>query len=602
MKHLGDITQINGYTATPVNVIIGGSPCQDLSVAGKRAGLQGERSGLFMEQIRIIKEMRDNDERQGRTGADIRPRYMVWENVPGAFSSNKGADFGAVLQETVKVIEPKAPAIPVPQKGWPTAGCLTGDDMGRKWSVAWRVFDAQFWGVPQRRRRIALVADFGGFTAPEILFECESLQRNTDPCGTSWKAAPSTAESSFAVSINNRGSFYGDKTETLRAESHGTLPTAYCIQGNCIDRALTAGCNGKGWTENVSYTLNTVDRPAVVPLLNDQGGSSLTGNDAATVAPTIRAEMHGNVPAVVFSDVASTLRAGAGAPKHNSDVKGRLVYGFKSRSGAKARSIGLEEGRSPTLSSTSLDETVFIALENHPQDSRVKIAENNIVQTLNGKMGTGGGNTPMVFAIDRAAYNQGINAKYDIGIDENGPAYTIVSKGPGAVCIGNGQTSQLKVSEKVGTLDCMHDQKAIIELSNSIVRRLTPLECERLQGYPDGWTAIGEIVGYNVYTDDEGNEYKDPIREYTDGNGKRKKVTDSARYKALGNSISIPNWFYVLQKLTLYCGADTTMASLFDGIGGFPLIWETLNGKGSCVWASEIEEFPIAVTKFRFNT
>lgn len=547
MKHLGDITQINGYTATPVNVIIGGSPCQDLSVAGKRAGLQGERSGLFMEQIRIIKEMRDNDERQGRTGADIRPRYMVWENVPGAFSSNKGADFGAVLQETVKVIEPKAPTIPVPQKGWPTAGCLTGDDMGRKWSVAWRVFDAQFWGVPQRRRRIALVADFGGFTAPEILFERESLQRNTDPCGTSWKAAPSPAESSFAVSINNRGSFYGDKTEALRAESHGALPTAYCIQGNCIDRALTAGCNGRGWTENVSYTLNTVDRPAVVPLLNDQGGSSLTGNDAATVAPTIRAEMHGNVPAVVFS-------------------------------------------------------TVFIALENHPQDSRVKMAENNIVQTLNGKMGTGGGNTPMVFAIDRAAYNQGINAKYDIGIDENGPAYTIVSKGPGAVCIGNEQTSQLKVSEKVGTLDCMHDQKAIIELSNGIVRRLTPLECERLQGYPDGWTAIGEIVGYNVYTDDEGNEYKDPIREYTDGNGKRKKVTDSARYKALGNSISIPNWFYVLQKLTLYCGTDTTMASLFDGIGGFPLIWETLNGKGSCVWASEIEEFPIAVTKFRFNT
>lgn len=543
MKHHGDITQINGYTATPVNVIIGGSPCQDLSVAGKRAGLQGERSGLFMEQIRIIKEMRDNDERQGRTGADIRPRYMVWENVPGAFSSNKGADFGAVLQETVKVIEPKAPAIPVPQKGWPTAGCLTGDDMGRKWSVAWRVFDAQFWGVPQRRRRIALVADFGGFTAPEILFEHESLQRNTDPCGTSWKAAPSPAESSFAVSINSRGSFYGDKTETLRAESHGALPTAYCIQGNCIDRALTAGCNGRGWTENVSYTLNTVDRPAVVPLLNDQGGSSLSGNDTATVALTIRAEMHGNVPAVVFSDVASTL-----------------------------------------------------------QDSRVKMAENNIVQTLNGKMGTGGGNTPMVFAIDRAAYNQGINAKYDIGIDENGPAYTIVSKGPGAVCIGNGQTSQLKVSEKVGTLDCMHDQKAIIELSNGIVRRLTPLECERLQGYPDGWTAIGEIVGYNVYTDEEGNEYKDPIREYTDGNGKRKKVTDSARYKALGNSISIPNWFYVLQKLTLYCGADTTMASLFDGIGGFSLIWETLNGKGSCVWASEIEEFPIAVTKFRFNT
>ena len=194
MKHLGDITKINGYTVPPVNVVIGGSPCQDLSVAGKRAGLGGERSGLFMEQIRIIKEMRDNDERQGRTGADIRPRYMVWENVPGAFSSNKGADFGAVLQETIKIIEPQAPAIPVPQKGWPTAGCLTGDDMGRKWSVAWRIFDAQFWGVPQRRRRIALVADFGGFTAPEILFEREGVSGHFEQGRTSWKAATTSFE------------------------------------------------------------------------------------------------------------------------------------------------------------------------------------------------------------------------------------------------------------------------------------------------------------------------------------------------------------------------------------------------------------------------
>lgn len=230
----------------------------------------------------------------------------------------------------------------------------------------------------------------------------------------------------------------------------------------------------------------------------------------------------------------------------------------------------------------------------------IDLRERRVIDFANGKI--------KLFATKKILSGSGCNFQKHchraifIGIDENGPAYTVVSKGPGAVCIGNGQTSQLKASEKVDTLDCMHDQKAIIELSNGIVRRLTPLECERLQGYPDGWTAIGEIVGYNVYTDDEGNEYKDPIREYTDGNGKRKKVTDSARYKALGNSISIPNWFYVLQKLTLYCGADTTMASLFDGIGGFPLIWETLNGKGSCVWASEIEEFPIAVTKFRFNT
>lgn len=143
MKHLGDITQINGSMVEPVNVIIGGSPCQDLSVAGRRAGLAGERSGLFMEQIRIIKEMRCADAARGRTGTDIRPRWMVWENVPGAFSSNKGEDFGAVLQETIKIAEPQVPAVSVPKNGWPTAGCLT--DVGGKWSVAWRVFDTRLW-------------------------------------------------------------------------------------------------------------------------------------------------------------------------------------------------------------------------------------------------------------------------------------------------------------------------------------------------------------------------------------------------------------------------------------------------------------------------
>lgn len=158
MKHLGDIMKIKGCEAPPVNVIIGGSPCQDLSVAGKRAGLAGARSGLFMEQLRVIREMREEDKKNGRTDKSIRPRFMVWENVPGAFSSNKGADFAAVLQETVKVVEQEAPDIPVPDKGWPTAGALR--DVDGRWSVAWRVLDAQYWGVPQRRRRIALVADF----------------------------------------------------------------------------------------------------------------------------------------------------------------------------------------------------------------------------------------------------------------------------------------------------------------------------------------------------------------------------------------------------------------------------------------------------------
>ena len=177
MKHLGDITKINGAEIEPVDVITAGSPCQDLSVAGKRAGLAGERSGLFMEQMRIIKEMREHDAASGRTDEFIRPRYMVWENVPGALSSNKGDDFRCVLEETAKIIQEDA-VIPGPPKGgWPYSGCIMGDG----WSIAWRIHDAQFWGVPQRRKRIALVADFGGASAPEILFVRKGLSRDTEP-------------------------------------------------------------------------------------------------------------------------------------------------------------------------------------------------------------------------------------------------------------------------------------------------------------------------------------------------------------------------------------------------------------------------------------
>lgn len=190
MKHLGDITQINGADIEPVDCITAGSPCQDLSVAGLRKGLDGERSGLFMEQIRIIKEMRENDRKLGRTDEFIRPRYMVWENVPGALSSNKGEDFRCVLEETAKIVQEDA-VIPRPTNGkWSYAGCIVGDG----WSIAWRIHDAQFWGktiyadgrilfpgTPQRRKRIALVADFGGHSASEILFVRQGLSRDTEP-------------------------------------------------------------------------------------------------------------------------------------------------------------------------------------------------------------------------------------------------------------------------------------------------------------------------------------------------------------------------------------------------------------------------------------
>ena len=190
MKHYGDITQLSGYELPVVDVITGGSPCQDLSIAGARKGMKHEdrgdgettRSGLFMEQIRIVKEMRERDRASGRSGWLVRPRYMVWENVPGAFSSGepKGADFAAVIEEIIKVCEPDASVcVCVPDGGWTKAGCYYADD-GR-WSVAWRVHDAQFWGVPQRRKRIALVADFGGLSAPEILFVRKGCYWDSEP-------------------------------------------------------------------------------------------------------------------------------------------------------------------------------------------------------------------------------------------------------------------------------------------------------------------------------------------------------------------------------------------------------------------------------------
>jgi DNA (cytosine-5)-methyltransferase 1 len=227
VKHLGDITKINGAEVEPVEVIIGGSPCQDLSIAGKRAGLDGERSGLFMEQIRIIKEMRENDRANGRSDDAIRPRYMVWENVPGAFSSNKGEDFRIVLEETAKVADPEI-SIPRPPRGkWTNAGAI----MGNGFSIAWRVLDAQFFGVPQRRRRIALVADFGGQSAPEILFKSESVLGDFETSGTERKRASADVERSIdetgrAISFQERaGCAGGGKGILIQNDRTGALST-----------------------------------------------------------------------------------------------------------------------------------------------------------------------------------------------------------------------------------------------------------------------------------------------------------------------------------------------------------------------------------------
>lgn len=512
MKHLGDITKINGAEIEAVDVITGGSPCQDLSIAGKRVGLAGARSGLFMEQVRIVKEMRQRDRSNGRTGDMVRPRFMVWENVPGAFSSNKGKDFAAVLEEIIRIAEPEAPDIEVPEKGWPTWGGYH-DEVGGRWSVAWRVHDAQYWGVPQRRRRISVVADFGGDTAGEILFERKSVPGHPDESGASGERFAEAAEAgaSYAVRIGG-GCDGGGKGALVQTDKSGTLGTGndqtiFCLQGNGIDRADTAGCNGKGLREDISYNLNTIDRPAVCAcfkLGNSEQARSI--GYAEEQSPTLNAECGGNKPAVVALDMS-----------HACDV---------------IRDCG------------------------------------EIVPSLQARMGTGGNQVPLTYQDVTGTLSPGAHDGSYNGQD----AYNDM-----LVCMATPDVAHALRAKS----NCAYREDAeTYPVQNMVVRRLTPMECERLQGFPDGWTDIGE---------------------WRDSNGKLRKPSDSQRYKALGNSIALPFWDFLAKRISAQYLRPVTMGSLFDGIGGFPLVFERHNGNGTARWASEIEEFHIAVTKLRFG-
>lgn len=610
MNHIGDITMVNGAEITPVWCITGGSPCQDLSIAGKRAGLAGARSGLYMEQIRIVKEMREHDRSIGRTGELVRPRYMVWENVPGAFSSNFKdgfGDFGAVLEEAVRIAEPgfSLPRLPDKQK-WTKSGGIVGDG----WSVAWRTHDAQYWGVPQRRRRISMVVDFNGHTAGDILFErfggaeysgyhevvadsgresrpevqpdAESVRRDPQEGGTSREETAGGAENCSAYAVRIRGGCDGGgKGALVQTEKSGTLGTGndqtifcmatqqggaeirtdnrcptltasagmsgnnqpvICLQGNGIDRADTAGCNGKGWKEDISYTLNTIDRPAVMAFSFD----SLASN-------SMKSKNQNSGCREV--DVAKTLDTSPPDPSKN---QGGVCILDMSHACDVIRDCG---GISPSLQA---------------------------------RMGTGGNQIPLTYQRvtgtlspgDHAgsyngqdAYNDmlicpdvahAIRAKscdpmredmatYVIGIDDDKNAYI-------------DQFGKLKAHASGGT------QQHVME--RMVVRRLTPLECTRLQGYPDGWVDIGD---------------------WTDEKGRVHKEADAPKYKSLGNSIALPFWRWMFERMAAYLPEGATLGSLFDGIGGFPICWESIHGKGTAVWASEIEPFAIAVTKHHFG-
>ena len=507
VKHLGDITAIDWSKVEPVDCVCGGSPCQDLSVAGKRAGLAGERSGLFMEQIRCVKELRKADELRGRTAEFIRPRYMVWENVPGAFSSGtpKGADFAAVIEEIIEVAEPRAAvSVCVPDGGWTKSGCYYAQD--GSWSIAWRVHDAQFWGVPQRRKRISLVADFGGLSAPEVLFERKGLRGYFEEGGTQREGTAVDAES---------GAGADDRAGNCVIGVDGYNQ---CSTGN-VAKSMTAISSDYHHVPCVAYGWPLGFRPE-----NTR----------------------------VYEETATTICNGT-RPGFTTGVIQPVASGVTTKGNGDGDTVSIITGDHESRI-TDYTSVVTYCIGNGQVNDAVQ-TEKEICKTLNCMV------DPMKVLIEEASavgyevYRQGGFADY-----VEGEVGTLRASGGDY----GGGTENLLVEHLAGRY---------------IVRRLTPLECERLQGYPDGWTDIGE---------------------WTDSKGKKHKEADSPRYKALGNSIALPFWKWLLKRISAQYERDATLGSLFDGIGGFPLCWEQINGKGTARWASEIEEFPIAVTKIHF--
>ena len=610
MKHYGDISQMDGGKIEPVDIICFGSPCTDMSVAGRRAGLDGQQSVLFYQAIRIIKEMRC------ATNGKY-PRYIVWENVPGAFSSNGGEDFKAVLEAVIGIKEPDA-QVPSPDKNrWPYADCYMGDG----WSVAYRVLDAQFWGVPQRRKRIYLVADFAGGRAFDILFKSEGLSGYSAEGFRTWQEA--TGSSANCPGATGFDGYNGDLT--------GAVSSTLGV--NC---GMSTGRNGI--------------------VLNDQGGNRMDVTDEVTA--TLRAEAHH--PPVVME-----------------------AAGFCTEHSARSRSIGYEEETAPTLRAGVVPAAV--ALENHPADSRVKISEDGKVQTLASRMGTGGGNVPLVMAeacnwdgqqtaptltahnaggnqrmpdkshfncilqafgisskdsngmksanphvgfyeadtsrtidanggnpgcnqggiavvecpvysmttgsfaqvsentaptvlardykdptavcygIGRDTFNQGKNAKFaPTFAEETQP--TLVAKGPGAVALPYGfdpsasrDVGQYFLEDCGNTLvngTCPGHHNGVVEASYT-VRRLTPTECARLQGFPDWWC---DDLGIEEPTMDDIRKWYDVFethRRIVGGSAKPKSLkqiakwlrdphTDAAEYKMWGNGVALPCVVFVL--------------------------------------------------------
>ena len=526
MKHLGNVADVKGDQIEPVDIITFGSPCQDMSLAGKRAGLkhtaagddETTRSGMFIEAIRIIKEMRNKTN-------GVYPRYAVWENVPGAFSSNKGEDFRTVLEEFIRISEPDAVMPAVPKAGWAYADCISGNG----WSIAYRTFDAQYWGVPQRRRRIYLVADFRGGRAGEILFKREGLRGHTAQSGTQGQEIAGDIGNGIKADDRKRNCLTAYSFDSLSSNSMKSKnPHSGC---RVVEIAKTIDTGYPDPSKNQGGI-------AIVEkiILDDQGGKQINVRSDGK-SPTLRAEAHGNVPYVIN--------------------KKTLVY--DTRGNCDGETV-------PTITGDH---------NNRVTDYTALCIEKTPVYCLQGN------------GIDRAD-TAGCNGK---GWRED-KCYTLNTIDRPAVvyCMAIGQANAEISKDKNPTLNCNHEQPIVAAIDcrnlretgyiygtlqakpngeqslnysgavcvNYIVRRLTPTECARLQGFPDKW---GHPDKKEDFTEEEYKFWLEVRNTYAKINGKPEKEytkaqmltwysklhTASAEYKMWGNGIALINALYVMQ-------------------------------------------------------
>lgn len=501
MKHDGDVSALNGAELPPVDIITFGSPCQDMSIAGKRSGLDGSRSSLFYEAVRIIKEMRC------ATNGKY-PRFCVWENVPGAFSSNKGEDFRCVLESLCRVRD-ETVSVPRHEK-WSAAGNIVADGF----SITWRVLDAQYWGVPQRRKRIFLIADFDGECAGKVLFESEGLSGYSAEGFKAWQRTAAAAESGSGAtgaagfctehSAKARGIGYEEETSsTLRA---GTVPAAV-YENHSQDTRYT---ELRGIAPTVSSTYGT-------------GGNNQPFVVEDTRCFDVRFTSDGTKNArhnCYETDTARTIDTGGNSPDSNQGgvavvaVQGSMI-GRADKNGPQGS--GVNDDVSFTLNATDRHAVAF------SQDSYTKYSENDKCGALRAAGGMyGGGSETLVYSTSKNSYHTEA---------EENLANTLVASD--------------------------YKDPPTVNSPEYIVRRLTPTECARLQGFPDWWCAD---LGTDEPTDEELRFWKEVFETHRIIVGSAVKPksekqirawlknphSDSAEYKLWGNGVALPCVFFVL--------------------------------------------------------